>query len=235
MVEGSMTVVKYLMFFFNFLFWLSGLALIVIGAVIRDKYGDYFSYADNSFANVAVFIIIVGVIVFIIGFLGCCGAIKENYCMVTTFAVILGIIFILEIVAGAVGFAYRKKVEEKATDALKRAVKNYDETNVEPGAQKLMDWVQQEFSCCGYEDKRPTTSTNTNGTCKANVVKSCYKDEDCNKEEFKKNCKQSFIDFVEKNLAIIGAVSLAIAFVEILGIIFACCLMKAIKGEYEVV
>ena len=58
----------------------------------------------------SVFIIIVGVIVFVIGFLGCCGAIKENYCMVTTFAILLGIIFILEIVAGALGFAYRKKV-----------------------------------------------------------------------------------------------------------------------------
>lgn len=84
--------------------------MIIIGAVIRDKYGDYFSYADNSFANVPVFLIVVGVIVFCVGFLGCCGAIKENYCMVTTFAVLLGIIFILEIVAGAVGFAYKSKV-----------------------------------------------------------------------------------------------------------------------------
>ena len=92
------------------MFQLSGLALIIIGAVIRDKYGDYFSYADNSFANVPVFLIVVGVIVFCVGFLGCCGAIKENYCMVTTFAVLLGIIFILEIVAGAVGFAYKSKV-----------------------------------------------------------------------------------------------------------------------------
>lgn len=86
------------------------MALIIVGAVVRDKYGDYFSYADSSFANVAVFLIIVGVIVFVIGFLGCCGAIKENYCMVTTFSVLLGIIFILEIVAGAIGFAYKKKV-----------------------------------------------------------------------------------------------------------------------------
>ena len=84
--------------------------MIIIGAVIRDKYGDYFSYADNSFANVPVFLIVVGVIVFCVGFLGCCGAIKENYCMVMTFAVLLGIIFILEIVAGAVGFAYKSKV-----------------------------------------------------------------------------------------------------------------------------
>lgn len=224
MVQGSMAVIKYLMFFFNFLFWLSGLALIIIGAFIRDKYGDYFSYADNSFANVPVFLIVVGVIVFCVGFLGCCGAIKENYCMVTTFAVLLGIIFILEIVAGAVGFAYKSKVEKKATDALNRAKSNYDK---EKGAKAFLNWAQQRFKCC--------EKVNSTENCPKGEVKSCYKGENCNGTKYTGDCKQGFIDFVENNLVVIGAVALAIAFVQILGIIFACCLMKAIKGEYEVV
>lgn len=215
-----MAVIKYLMFFFNFLFWLSGLALIIIGAVIRDKYGNYFSYADNSFANVPVFLIVVGVIVFCVGFLGCCGAIKENYCMVTTFAVLLGIIFILEIVAGAVGFAYKSKVEEKATKGLDRAKDKYKE---EPGAKSFLDWAQQKFECCEFN--------------KTVCINSCHSDKDCknNSTRYTKDCKDGFTDFVENNLVVIGAVALAIAFVQILGIIFACCLMKAIKGEYEVV
>ena len=87
--------------------------MIIVGSIISAKFGDYFSYADSKFASASVFIIVVGVIVFVIGFLGCCGAVKENYCMVTTFAVLLGIIFLLEIVAGALGFAYKKKVRLK--------------------------------------------------------------------------------------------------------------------------
>jgi len=233
MVAGSMNVIKYLMFFFNFLFWLSGLALIIVGAVVRDKYGDYFSYADSSFANVAVFLIIVGVIVFVIGFLGCCGAIKENYCMVTTFSVLLGIIFILEIVAGAIGFAYKKKVEEKATDAIARAVENYYNTD-EPGAKKLMDWAQPYFKCCGSKDKTYGAHT-ANGTCADNTPDTCHPDKDCNAAKYDKTCEDGFIEFVKDNLVVIGAVALAVAFIQILGIVFACCLMKAIKGEYEVV
>jgi len=228
MVQGSMTIVKYLMFFFNFIFWLSGLALIVIGAVIRDKYGDYFSYADSRFTNVAVFLIVVGVIVFIIGFLGCCGAIKENYCMVTTFAVILGIIFILEIVAGAIGFAYKGQVEEKADKALVRASKNYNNDD-EPGAKKLLDWAQQRFECC------EVASATGNGTCADKSPKSCHPDNDCNKTKYSQKCKEGFVEFMKDNLVTVGAVALAIAFIQILGIVFACCLMKAIKGEYEVV
>ena len=92
----SIHCVKYLMFFFNFIFFLSGLALIIIGALIRSDYGDYFTYADSQFATAEIFIIVIGIIVFLIGFFGCCGALKENYFMICVFAVSLSIIFILE-------------------------------------------------------------------------------------------------------------------------------------------
>ena len=68
----------------EFFFQLSGLALIVVGAVIRAKYGDFVEISSSSLTTGPVFLIIIGVIVAIVGFLGCCGAYKENYCMVTT-------------------------------------------------------------------------------------------------------------------------------------------------------
>lgn len=228
-----MSIIKYLMFFFNFLFWLSGLVLIVIGAIIRDKYGDYFSYADNKFASAAVFIIIVGVVVFVIGFLGCCGAVKENYCMVTTFAVLLAIIFILEIVAGALGFTYKAKVKDVATKAVNKAIKDYGPQNA---ATKLMDWAQHKLKCCGSAGPGDYTKRNTTASCGAGKgVKSCHDDKDCKKKLYSVGCKSKLIDFIKENLVVIGGVAVGVAFIQLLGIIFACFLMKAIKGEYEVV
>ena len=77
---------------------------------MKSKYGTYLTFADDKYADAAIFLIIVGVIVFIVAFLGCCGAIKEHYCMVTTFAIFMIVIFILEVAAGALGLAYKKKV-----------------------------------------------------------------------------------------------------------------------------
>jgi len=235
--EKSSNCIKYLMFIFNFLFWLSGLALIIIGSYIKSKYGDYLSYGEESskFASVSVFIIIVGVIVFVIGFLGCCGAIKENYCMITTFAVLLGIIFILEIVAGALGFAYRKKVEAEVGKSLDDAVSKYFNSN-QPGAKELLDWAQQKFECCGRNGSSEySTSSSSNDTCTSGGVKSCHAGSVCSGDLFSKGCEASFTDFVRHNLAVIGAVALGIAFIQLLGIIFACCLMKAVRDSYEVV
>jgi len=236
MVEGSMKCIKYLTFFFNFLFWLSGLALIIVGAIIRDKYGSYFSYAvkgdDHKFTSVPIFIIVVGVIVFVIGFLGCCGAAKENYCMMTTFAILLALIFILEIVAGALGFAYKKQVKAVAEKALTRAVENYKK---EEGAKKFLDFVQQKIECCGKAGAADYDTAKT-ATCGAGKgVASCHKGDTCTGRPYTKGCKDGIEDFVRKNLVLIGGLCIGVAVIEILGIIFACCLMKAIKSEYEVV
>jgi len=232
--EGTATCIKYLMFIFNFLFWLSGLALIIVGSIIKSKYGDYLSYGDegSQFTSVSVFIIIVGVIVFVIGFLGCCGAVKENYCMVTTFAILLGIVFILEIVAGALGFAYRKKVEAQVDQSLKDAVGKYDNKD-QPGAQKLLDWAQHKFECCGVVGAGDYK--NSSSACQSGGVASCHSGKSCNGTLYTKGCKDGFVSFVRHNLAVVGAVAIGIAFIQLLGIIFACCLMKSIKADYEVV
>ena len=68
----------------EFFFQLSGLALIVVGAVIKAKYGDFVEISSKSLTTGPVFLMIIGIIVAFVGFLGCCGAYKENYCMVTT-------------------------------------------------------------------------------------------------------------------------------------------------------
>jgi len=236
MVEGKMNCIKYLMFFFNFLFWLSGLILIIIGAIVRDKYGDQFGELSDQFANAPVLIIVVGVIVFVIGFLGCCGAVKENYCMVTTFAVLLALIFILEIVAGSLGVAYRGKVKTIAEEQVQKEIKNYNKN----GESLLLQWAQQKLECCGQTSPKDYDGHASNSTdfCKTGVsqgVKSCHKGNECKGKLYTKGCQDKLVKFVQENMILIGGVALGIAFIQLLGIVFACLLMKAIKGEYEVV
>merc|ERR1712002_1178238 len=219
------------MFFFNFLFWLSGVALIVVGALIRNKYGEYLSYANSQFANVAVLIIVIGIIVFVIGFLGCCGAVKENYCMVTTFAVLLALIFILEIVAGALGISYKGKVKDKASEALQLGLDKY---GIDQGHTDLINFAQEKLKCCGIADAKDYNGKN--GTCGADLgVKTCHEGGKCTNTLYDGGCKDKFIAFVQDNMILIGGVAIGIAFIQLLGIIFACVLMRAIKGEYEVV
>ena len=218
-MEGKINAVKYLMFFFNLLFWLSGLALIIIGALIKVKYGEYLTFADNRYAEAALFVIAVGAVIFIIGFLGCCGAIRENHCMVATFAALLTIVFILEIAAGALGFVYKDKVKDIVEKTLERGIKNYDK---EEGAKKFFDWMQTELKCCGDEGRSDWKHR------KGGVPpKSC--------KWYTDGCEEKFEKFVRHNLLLIGGAGLGFAVLQVLGICFACCLMKEIRAQYQYV
>jgi CD63 antigen len=84
MVSGGMTCVKYLLFVFNLLFFVSGVVMLAIGAVIYVVYAHYYNFVYDSFQSAPLILIIVGVIIFLVAFFGCCGACKENHCMIIT-------------------------------------------------------------------------------------------------------------------------------------------------------
>lgn len=61
-----------------------GLALIVVGILVQLGMHKNVMIKDPSASGVPILLIAVGVVIFFIAFFGCCGAWKENYCMVTT-------------------------------------------------------------------------------------------------------------------------------------------------------
>ena len=58
---------------------------------------DYLNYFDDSYVNASVLFIVLGAIVLILGFFGCCGACTENSCMMFTFATLLALVVIAEV------------------------------------------------------------------------------------------------------------------------------------------
>lgn len=70
------------------LLWVSlqlcGLGLIVVGILVQIGLHSTYQIQDASASGVPIVIIAVGVVIFFVAFFGCCGAWKENYCMITT-------------------------------------------------------------------------------------------------------------------------------------------------------
>jgi len=231
MVEGGMKCVKYLLFAFNFVFFLAGLALIIAGAVVQTKLNTYNAFFGGTFGSVAILLIVVGCIIFVIGFFGCCGAVKENYCMVMTFGVLLSIIFIIEIAAGIAGFVMRNQLEEIVNKDLKKSLAEY---NTSTEVAIAWDKTQDTFKCCGVTSKADWAPYFKGDPP---YPESCCKDNDCakNKTPYSDPCMTAIKDWIESNIYAVAGVGIGLAFVQIVGVIFACCLARSIKKEYEVV
>uniref|UniRef100_A0A3Q2I0B3 Tetraspanin n=1 Tax=Equus caballus TaxID=9796 RepID=A0A3Q2I0B3_HORSE len=111
-VEGCTKCIKYLLFVFNFVFWLAGGVILGVALWLRHdpqttnllylELGD--KPAPNTFYVGIYILIAVGAVMMFVGFLGCYGAIQESQCLLGTFFTCLVILFACEVAAGIWGF-----------------------------------------------------------------------------------------------------------------------------------
>lgn len=231
MVSGGMTCVKYLLFFFNLLFVISGVAIIAIGAMVMSSYNKYETFMDEKFSLGPLILIVVGSIIFVIAFFGCCGAIRENHCMVVTFSVLLLTIFCIEMAAGICGYVYREDVKNAVEKQSEKSMLKYNDN---PEIKKSWDLMQQDLKCCG------TNSINDWKAHGMSTPASCCKvwvtgEETCDKGYYDNGCAPALKEKIENLALVIGGVAIGIAFVQLVGVIFACCLARSIRKEYETV
>lgn len=64
---------------------LGGIAILAVGVAFFLRLGDVEKVFENwNVQVVPILFIVIGAIIFIIAFFGCCGAIKESHCMTVT-------------------------------------------------------------------------------------------------------------------------------------------------------
>jgi CD63 antigen len=224
MVQGGMSCIKYVMFVFNFVFVVCGIILIVIGGIAYGR-KDLTEFGKSQYVTAPTILISVGVIIFILAFLGCCGAIRESHCMVTLFGILLLIIFVVEIAGGVTAYVYRGKFEEILKDNMNDSIKQ-DRKD----ANKIWDEMQKEWQCCGIDGASDYLKNNRT------VPDSCCKEpletKECDKP-YDKGCYKQLLENIQSKIAMVGGAAIGIGVVELLGVMFAFCLAASIKKEYE--
>ncbi|KAI5612129.1 CD63 antigen, partial [Silurus asotus] len=215
---------------------LCGLALIIVGVLAKTALNNIPGIEQVANTASPIVIIVVGAVIFFIAFFGCCGAWKDNYCMVTTFAVLLSIIIIVEIGIAIAAYVYRNKLENLVEKGIKEAIKEY---NKDQDIKKELDISQQQFKCCGAVNSTDWAGIMPNNSvpdsCCKNVTKGCGVNAMFNSSKiYTEGCAKAVEALVKQNILWVGIAALVIAFIEILGVVFACTLMKGIRSGYEV-
>ncbi|XP_077582876.1 CD9 antigen [Stigmatopora nigra] len=208
-VEGGMKCVKYLLFVFNFLFWLMGSFVLAVGLWLRFD-PETVSLLNGEKAPdtyfIGVYILIgAGSLVMLVGFFGCCGAVRESQCLLGSFFACLLIIFGAEVAAGVFGFLNKDKIIEDVQNF-------YTTTYNENINSTLIISYQKVLNCCG------TLANN------------------CSDQELAiKDCETGIKDFFNTKLYIIGYVGIGIAGIMIIGMIFSMVLCCAVRNSREVI
>ncbi|XP_029377743.1 tetraspanin-14 isoform X2 [Echeneis naucrates] len=143
---------KYLMFSYNIIFWLAGVAFIAAGFWAWSEKGILSDLTKinqlNGFDPVWL-VLAVGTVMFILGFAGCVGALRENICLLKFFSGVIGFIFFLELTVAILAVVFQSQVRGWLN---KFFLTNITEYRKDIDLQNLIDSLQRMNHCCGAQD-----------------------------------------------------------------------------------
>lgn len=244
-----MKCIKYIMFVFNFVFWLSGIGLIAVGAVGETLYGDFKNITEIGFTAATAIIISIGCLIALVGFVGCCGAIRESYSTLKVFAYLVSFIMIAEVSLGAWMYFghfdvtyFVKRFEDQILvkynrkESFRNAIDRIQEKSECCGADSYKDWFKSEWN----KQQQNTShgrfiNSVPRSCCLPNVTHSehCGKDLDTrskpgNEFVYTRGCLYLEV-YLERHLDSMVWIGVVIFVIQVIAILFACCLRRAVK------
>uniref|UniRef100_A0AAQ4PDQ6 Tetraspanin n=1 Tax=Gasterosteus aculeatus aculeatus TaxID=481459 RepID=A0AAQ4PDQ6_GASAC len=247
--------IKYFIFGFNILFWVRRFIIVFLCASLWFSSGvlsNISSITDLGGLDPVWLFMVVGGVMFILGFAGCIGALRENTFLLKFFSVFLGIIFFLELTTGVLAFVFKDWIKDQLNLFINNNIRAYrDDIDL----QNLIDFTQEYWECCGAfgaDDWNLNIYFNcTDGNPsreKCGVPFSC-----CTKDPAEdvintqcgydirakpqkdyinvKGCVPQFEKWLQDNLTLVAGIFIGVALLQIFGI----CLAQNLVSDIEAV
>ncbi|KAJ3585160.1 hypothetical protein NHX12_013881 [Muraenolepis orangiensis] len=228
--------IKYFIFGFNILFWLLGMALVGIGLWAWSEKGvlsNISSITDLGGLDPVWLFMVVGGVMFILGFAGCIG-----------FSVFLGIIFFLELTTGVLAFVFKDWIKDQLNLFINNNIRAYrDDIDL----QNLIDFTQEYWDCCGAFGPDDwnlniyfncTDANPSREKCGEDVINTqCGYDirakPDSEQKDYinVKGCVPQFEKWLQDNLTLVAGIFIGVALLQIFGI----CLAQNLVSDIEAV
>ncbi|XP_032088163.1 tetraspanin-15 [Thamnophis elegans] len=139
---------KFTLVIYSTVFWLLGAFVLAVGIyaeVERQKYKTL----ESAFLAPAIILILLGIVMFLVSFLGVLASLRDNLHLLHAFMYILGFCLFIELIGGVTALIFRSKTIEFLNENIRKGIQNYyDDLDF----KNIMDFVQKEFKCCGGED-----------------------------------------------------------------------------------
>jgi tetraspanin-18 len=166
------TCAKYLLCLFNFVFFVVGSAVLCVGIWLAVDKKSFINLAKFStltegvqqpkflqelteptvIEQLAYILIAAGAFIFIISFLGYCGAIKESRVLLTAYGLFIIIIILLQVALIVVAAIYKAEAETHSKKFLQHTItEHYTHKSQRNAVTLLWDFAMSELHCCGVE------------------------------------------------------------------------------------
>ncbi|XP_051263092.1 tetraspanin-8-like [Dicentrarchus labrax] len=219
----SKIIIKYLLFIFNLVFFVGGITLLGLSTHALKNREDY-QITDELLPAVNM-LIIIGAVTLILGFLGCCGAIRENRCLLALFFKGLLSMFLMLLAVGVLGAISRTTA---AQEQVKKHMKLMLPLSEQPKeVQVSFQNVERSGFCCGlfegHLDWGNSTVVPNSCNCTDSSRNCTVLDE---REIYATPCMRHFMTWMDRMSDSLMGTAFAFGVLMILGMVFSlvlCC------------
>uniref|UniRef100_A0A8C6SM09 Tetraspanin n=1 Tax=Neogobius melanostomus TaxID=47308 RepID=A0A8C6SM09_9GOBI len=235
MAQGCLRCLKFIMCAANFLCFVCGISVLGLGIYLSVNFKMAAITPSMADFGVAHILMITGIIITCVSFLGFLGALKENRCLLLTFFLMLFLLMLAELTSACLLLTH--EIDGFLQRELKEGLKKAKQANT----TILTDWdlVQRNLGCCGvinasdWQPNVPGPPNNSPALLPMDkekklpyVPESCCVDQ-CNESPPKYHqlgCYQKLKDYFEENFLYIGITIIVFCIIEVLGMCFAMTL-----------
>ncbi|GAA6215437.1 tetraspanin-1-like [Lates japonicus] len=244
---GCYGFLKLMMFVFNGIIFLAGAAILGVGIWVKVDSGSILSFLGkienappelSQVLNVGYLLIAIGALLVVIGFLGCCGAVRESKCMLLLFFIIVLVVFIAEVAGAVVILVFRPLADELVQKVGIAAVKNIrKDYGKNADVTGLWNTTMSTLKCCGFYNSSdfvgspyyvdhnsqypPQCCPGMNYPCNQTMADSVT---------IITGCFPKIMQLIDDNTVVIVAVALGIAVLEICAMVVSMILYCRIKS-----
>ncbi|KAL1415830.1 hypothetical protein MTO96_028670 [Rhipicephalus appendiculatus] len=152
-MDEGVACVKYILITCNLLVWAWVFYLSASGS---GPDPDFWVYQDNlplsNYYNACYVVMAVGVLLLVLGFMGCCAAAIDSPCMLLTYFIAMFVLLIME--CAVAGLVWKVADGDQLQHHLAVSIEEKLDTVVDdPKARRFMDLMQVHLECCGAISK----------------------------------------------------------------------------------
>ncbi|XP_032518177.2 23 kDa integral membrane protein-like [Danaus plexippus] len=208
--------VKYVLFFANLFFALAGLALLGLGIAVELRISNAAEILDKSpiFQLTPIGAMVIGSIIFLVAFFGCCGAIRESNCMLIVYSIFMIMLMILKVTLATLIFV---KQDELLTNIPVWLNETFTRDQI------AFQGIEKSFSCCGPAGALSYGLAPLPATCCANTP--------CTLINAYSGCGDIVTEFFETFGLAIGSVAIVVGAIELVAVVFSLCLANHARNK----
>lgn len=127
---------------------------------------------DHLSDVVPTLVICIGVFIFLISFIGCCGAMQYNICLLETYSIFLMVLVLFQVMLACFIFLFVEDIQQDSGRSFGRMWRSRISS---PTSRMMIDMIQENLECCGSENAFDYLLDIPKSCCKRDIDK-CTRD-----------------------------------------------------------